>query len=47
MRSSGVCSLCGKELAGFTCSLCGASVGISCYDPVNGVCIRCRRGRMP
>jgi hypothetical protein len=46
MKRSGVCSICGKELASFTCSLCGAVVGISCYDPLNGVCIRCKEGRV-
>jgi hypothetical protein len=41
----GVCAVCSEELASFTCSLCGAFVGISCYDPVNGVCIKCKMGR--
>ncbi|MCX6776391.1 MAG: orotate phosphoribosyltransferase [Candidatus Micrarchaeota archaeon] len=46
MKKADVCSVCGKELASFTCRLCGAAVGLSCYDPASGVCIRCRSGRM-
>ncbi|MEM3555424.1 MAG: orotate phosphoribosyltransferase [Candidatus Micrarchaeia archaeon] len=42
----GICSICGRETASFTCSLCGALVGVNCYDPVGKVCIRCKAGRM-
>jgi len=46
MKKVGVCLVCGKELASFTCRLCGAAVGSACYDAASGVCIRCRSGRM-
>ena len=46
MRREGICSICGREVASFTCRLCGALVGPACYDPVGGVCIRCRKGRV-
>lgn len=41
-----ICSICGRELASFTCRLCGAAVGVNCYDPIGGVCIRCKGGRL-
>ncbi|MFO7677917.1 MAG: orotate phosphoribosyltransferase [Thermoplasmatota archaeon] len=39
----GLCSICGKPNAMYTCHLCGKLACIQCYDSSNQVCIQCKR----
>jgi len=42
MEISGLCNICGKPYASFTCILCGKIVCINCYDKNHGICIKCQ-----
>ncbi|MGF3584366.1 MAG: orotate phosphoribosyltransferase [Thermoplasmatota archaeon] len=41
----GLCSICGKPDAMFTCSLCGRLVCRNCFDMHNSVCCFCASGK--
>ncbi|UCH71870.1 MAG: hypothetical protein JSW62_05605 [Thermoplasmatales archaeon] len=41
----GLCSICGKPRAMFTCSLCGRLVCNSCFDSQHNVCNNCKMGK--
>ncbi|HEC81448.1 MAG TPA: orotate phosphoribosyltransferase [Thermoplasmatales archaeon] len=43
MELMGLCSVCGKPGACFTCHLCGRIVCRDCFDPVHGICVSCRQ----
>ena len=38
----GLCSICGKPGAMFTCHLCGRLVCSNCFDNQHGICTHCR-----
>ena len=40
----GLCHICGKPGAMFTCHLCGKLVCARCYDQTHGVCVHCGHG---
>jgi len=40
----GLCSICGRPDAMFTCHLCGRLVCSNCYDKIHNVCCNCQRG---
>ncbi|MCK5261533.1 MAG: hypothetical protein KAJ44_05090 [Thermoplasmatales archaeon] len=42
----GLCSICGKPGAMFTCHMCGKLVCASCFDKEHGVCNQCRIGKI-
>lgn len=41
----GLCSICGKPGAMFTCHLCGRIVCSGCYDNAHGICCNCKSGK--
>ncbi len=41
----GLCSICGKPDAMYTCKMCGRIVCIRCYDSMHGICINCKSGK--
>jgi hypothetical protein len=41
MEIAGLCNICGKPIASFSCILCGNIVCRNCYDQKNGICIKC------
>jgi len=41
----GLCSVCGKPGAMFTCHLCGRLVCNRCFDMKNNVCCNCKKGK--
>ena len=45
MEMSGICSICGRPGAMFSCMLCGRLVCRNCYDPINMVCVSCKVGK--
>ena len=45
MDLMGLCSICGKPSAMFTCSLCGRLVCGNCFDSHNSVCSNCKVGK--
>jgi len=45
MDIMGLCSICGKPGAMYTCSLCGRVVCNNCFDIKNGVCSICKMGK--
>ena len=45
MDLMGLCSICGKPGANFTCSLCGRLVCSNCFDVNSGVCVSCKMGK--
>jgi len=45
MDLMGLCSICGKPGAMFTCSLCGRLVCSNCFDSYNSVCSNCKVGK--
>ncbi|RLF28556.1 MAG: orotate phosphoribosyltransferase [Thermoplasmata archaeon] len=45
MELLGLCNICGKPDAVFTCRLCGSLVCRSCFDPSHGICNRCKMGK--
>jgi hypothetical protein len=46
MDLMGLCSICGRPGAMYTCSLCGRLVCTSCYDHINRVCNNCKTGEI-
>ena len=45
MDLMGLCSICGKPGAMFSCSLCGKLVCGGCFDSQNHVCSSCGVGK--
>ena len=45
MELVGICMICGRPNARYTCRLCGRIVCNNCYDFSNGICVACK-GRM-
>ena len=45
MDLMGLCSICGKPNAMFTCSLCGRLVCGNCFDHQNHACNACKIGK--
>lgn len=45
MELAGLCSICGKPGAMYTCSLCGRLVCRNCYDASRGICHICKQGK--
>ena len=45
MDLMGLCSICGKPGAMFTCSLCGRLVCSNCFDSQHRVCCSCKAGK--
>ena len=45
MDLMGLCSICGKPGAMFTCSLCGRLVCSNCFDKSHSVCCSCKIGK--
>lgn len=41
----GLCSICGKPGAMYTCHLCGKNVCARCYNANHGVCNQCSTGK--
>ena len=41
----GLCNICGKPGAMYTCSLCGSQVCSICYDTAHGICNSCKVGK--
>jgi hypothetical protein len=41
----GLCSICGKPGAMYTCSLCGRIVCSRCFDNAHGICNSCKVGK--
>ena len=44
MDIMGLCSVCGKPGAMYTCSLCGRLVCGNCFDIQHNICNRCKFG---
>ena len=42
MEMSGLCNICGKPGAMFTCMLCGKLVCKNCYENRHNICINCK-----
>ncbi|HDM67176.1 MAG TPA: orotate phosphoribosyltransferase, partial [Thermoplasmatales archaeon] len=42
MELMGLCQICGRPGARYTCILCGSIVCSNCFDAKHGVCIRCK-----
>ena len=42
----GLCNICGKPGAMFTCHLCGKLVCTNCYEQEQGICVKCRIGKI-
>ncbi|HHF59116.1 MAG TPA: orotate phosphoribosyltransferase [Thermoplasmatales archaeon] len=45
MELTGLCSVCGRPGARYTCMLCGRLVCERCYDPVHRICVVCKRSK--
>ncbi|HDH45252.1 MAG TPA: orotate phosphoribosyltransferase [Thermococcus sp.] len=45
MELIGLCSICGRAGARYTCRLCGRIVCEKCFDFQNGICINCRSSK--
>jgi len=45
MDLMGLCSICGRPGAMFTCVLCGRLVCSNCYDKSHGICCSCKMGK--
>lgn len=41
----GLCSICGRPGAMYTCMFCGKVVCVSCFDKKLNMCINCRLGK--
>ncbi len=41
----GLCSICGKPGAMYTCNLCGRLVCSGCFDSTNDICNSCKAGK--
>jgi hypothetical protein len=41
----GLCSVCGRPSAMFTCILCGRLVCINCFDKSHSICSNCKIGK--
>ena len=44
MDLMGLCSVCGKPGAMFTCRLCGKLVCANCFDGQHSICNGCKMG---
>ncbi|MGF3555325.1 MAG: orotate phosphoribosyltransferase [Thermoplasmatota archaeon] len=45
MDLMGLCSICGRPGAMFTCILCGRLVCSTCFDNKHGICSNCKIGK--
>ncbi|HDO19747.1 MAG TPA: orotate phosphoribosyltransferase [Thermoplasmatales archaeon] len=45
MELIGICSICRRGGARYTCRLCGRIVCSDCFDVTNGICNVCRRSK--
>lgn len=45
MEMAGLCSICGRPGAMYTCHLCGRMVCPQHYDAAHGVCTACAQGK--
>lgn len=44
MDIMGLCHICGRPGAMFTCIFCGKIICGNCYDKTSGICINCKAG---
>ncbi len=45
MEMMGLCSICGKPGAMYSCSLCGKIVCKDCFDQNSNICKSCKKGK--
>ena len=42
----GLCNICGKPAAIFTCSFCGKLVCSNCFEKEHDICVKCHIDRI-